>query len=61
MPRQPDSAAVQIIQFGGMFSNADSHDIPPGASVLQVNVNSVKRGELATRKGLKLITFDDEG
>jgi hypothetical protein len=61
MPRQPDSNAVQITQFGGMISNADPHDIPPGASVVQVNVNAVKKGELATRKGLKLITFDDEG
>ena len=48
------------VNFGGMVSVADPHDIPAGQATLQVNVASSRPGELNARLGLKELSFVDE-
>ena len=57
---QPAKTQVQIRDFQGMASNFDPHDVQPGAAVLQVNVMTLRRGELMTRRGLKELVFEDD-
>lgn len=60
MPDEPETS-VRIDQFGGQVSNANPHDLPPGAAAVQVNLVCNVPGELSTRLGLREITFDVEG
>jgi hypothetical protein len=64
MPAQPDpktvSTAVPIRDFPGLVSNADAHDIPPGAAQVQVNATGQRPGELAVRPGFRRLRFDEE-
>lgn len=46
--------------FNGMVSVMDPRDLPPGQSVLQINGNCVRPGELNVRNGLAELTFEDE-
>lgn len=41
----------------GRMSNADPHDLPPGAMVLQDNAISIAPGELRSRMGTRVFTF----
>lgn len=62
MPRQRDpklpDAQVKIPDFPGWMPNADPHDIPPGATVVQINATSASPGELRVRPGAKVVQFD---
>lgn len=57
---QPADTEVNAVVFGGMVSNLDSRDLEPGQAQVQVNVNSVKPGQLAIRKGFRELIFDVE-
>lgn len=63
MPRQPDpklpEAQVSIRDFAGFMPNADPHDLPPGVAVSQVNVTSLRPGELRVRGGTRVVQFED--
>ena len=54
---KPDSR-VMIRDFGGFVPNADPHDVEPGVATQQVNVTSVKKGELRGRLGFRVVKFD---
>lgn len=54
------ASRVDITDFPGLVTKADSRDIPPGAAQLQVNAQSERAGELRPRRGLKLVVFDAE-
>lgn len=41
-------------RWRGLITNADAHDLPPGAAVLQTNLTCVVPGKLTPRKGLSL-------
>lgn len=41
------------------MTNADPHDLPPGAAVSQDNCFSRRAGELSVRRGLHVVEFDD--
>jgi hypothetical protein len=56
-PKEP-RAQVMIRDFGGFVSNEDPHDLPPGASIRQVNAQSIRSGELRGRPGTKVVQFD---
>jgi hypothetical protein len=51
---------VRIRAWPGLVTDADQHDLPPGAAQEQVNCQSKRPGELAVRKGLRLVTFESE-
>lgn len=51
---------LEIKDFSGMASNADPTDIPPGMSQVQINVSSIRRGQLEIRGGLRKVTFENE-
>lgn len=51
-------AEVMIKDFSGMASNVDPTDLRPGLAVLQVNVKSIRKGELILRRGLQELSFD---
>lgn len=50
---------IQIREFVGLATNANPHQIPPGAAVEQSNCSSPRVGELACRQGLREATFDN--
>jgi hypothetical protein len=49
---------VVMRDFGGLVTNLDPRDLPPGVSDVQVNVNSRVGGELNVRRGLQEVKFD---
>lgn len=57
---RPIAASVEHVEFAGMTSNLDKHDIPAGGAQMQVNVNIVQPGTLRVRGGLREVTFDTE-
>ena len=48
-------------EFPGMFSDFSPLTVPPGGSIHQVNVMSIRPGTLSNRKGLRALTYDDDG
>lgn len=44
--------------FGGLFSDADPADVPEGKLWRQLNVLSIRNGELTTRGGLADLALD---
>jgi hypothetical protein len=56
-PKVPESQVI-IRDFGGLISNEDPHDLPPGAAIKQVNAQSIRPGELRARPGTKIVQFD---
>lgn len=48
-------------QYPGMFSDFSPITIPDGGSIFQVNVMSVRPGILSNRRGLRVLTYDDDG
>jgi hypothetical protein len=57
---QPYKSSVEHVEFAGMTSNVDKHDIPAGGAQMQVNINIVQPGTLRVRGGLREVTFDTE-
>lgn len=55
---EPPVTVAVISDFTGMFSNADPKDVPQEGAQVQVNVGTVRPGELTVRGGLKEVTFD---
>ncbi len=51
----------EMATWPGLITNADPHDLPPGAAVVQNNDFSHREGELRVRKGLGVVEFDDPG
>lgn len=47
------------MDFLGLNTNADPHDIKAGQSVEQVNCGGPIVGKLRTRPGLRFVTFSD--
>lgn len=50
---------VAFKRFGGMKADVNPHQIPPGNSLLQINVDCVRSGEFRVRGGTRLVTFAD--
>lgn len=48
---------MDIKTFQGRISNADPHDIPPGAFVEQDNLTCLIPGQLTVRKGSRELTI----
>ncbi len=57
---QESRKSVEIRDFPGLASDADPHDVAPGAAEEQVNVTSARQGTLRGRPGLKRVTFDED-
>lgn len=57
---EPARTEVAIQNFRGMASNIDPNDVQPGLSEVQVNVNGLRAGELAVRRGLREVVFEGE-
>ena len=55
---QRAKSQVEIKDFPGLVLNADPHDLPPGAAADQVNAQSDVPGELTTRRGLRVVSFE---
>lgn len=51
---------LEIGDFPGLVTNADGGGVPPGAAEEQINLMSNRVGELTSRPGLLLVTFEDE-
>lgn len=45
----------------GLMTNADPHDLPPGAAVVQDNCYDRRAGELSVRLAREVLHFDDPG
>lgn len=61
MPDRDDRQVppIEIKNWLGMYTNVSPHDIPPGGAQDQVNVTSIRRGVLETRKGVKTVSFEN--
>lgn len=55
----PPDPRVVINSFPGLQTNVDPNDKQPGAAEKQVNVTSVKPGQLSQRGGMRRITFEN--
>lgn len=53
-------AEVVFRDFPGMVLAADPHDRKGGLAVDQVNFVSTDVGELQTRSGIRLVSFEDD-
>ena len=51
---------VETKVFSGLNSGMDSHDLEPGQALVQVNVLSIRPGELIIRRGMREALFDAE-
>lgn len=56
-PNKPQGRLV-VKDFPGYAPNLDSHDLPPGVAVSQVNAMSIRPGELRVRPGFTVVRFD---
>lgn len=43
--------------WGGLLTNASPYAIPPGAAVVQVNLNAASPGQLSSRSGMRHVSF----
>ncbi len=53
-------STVQTKVFLGLASGMDAHDLQPGQALTQVNVMSIRAGELTLRRGYRELTYDVE-
>lgn len=54
-----DRVSVNLLEgFGGVFSDAEPNDVPEGKTWRQLNLLSIRNGELTTRGGLALLELD---
>lgn len=51
---------LDIRDFVGMIDSFDPEDFPAGAADNQVNMICCVVGEMSTRKGYRLVTFEQE-
>ncbi len=58
MAKPEPKASVKLADFAGMVSAVDQQDTPPGATGIQVNMQSLRPGELDTRKGYRVVLFE---
>ena len=54
----PKRTVVQIKDFAGLQSGISPHDVEPGGTVTQTNMQSITPGEINTRSGIREVTFD---
>lgn len=54
-PARPTNAAIE---FSGLMTNIDQHDITDGVAQVQVNATCVAMGELRVRLGIREVTFE---
>lgn len=54
---EPVITKNRIVDFSGMNSAADPHDLKAGQAVLQINCGGPIVGKLRTRPGLQFVTF----
>lgn len=59
MAQKPKDSVV-LRDFPGLASRPDALDLPPGAGVIQENLQSHREGELRSRPGAKQVTFEEE-
>lgn len=52
----PDSE-VKIRDFAGLMSYPDPNDIPAGSATVQMNIVSLRPGEIRVRGGYKIVKF----
>jgi hypothetical protein len=52
-------ATHKLNRFPGLFTNADSADLPLGGGQVQDNCYARKAGQLTPRRGLRQIVFDN--
>jgi hypothetical protein len=50
-----------MASWPGLMTNADPHDLPAGAAVVQINCYARRPGELSVRRGHRIVEFDDPG
>ena len=59
MQSLPTSSKV-VLDFMGLADNQDPRDPEPGVAIDQVNVASIKLGELRVRNGYTRMIFEDD-
>ncbi len=57
MPKEDKKSAL-VVDFDGLYLNADPLDLPAGAARDQVNVQSRVPGELRARGGYRVVSFE---
>ena len=58
MPRPPNEAQRNK-DFKGLVTNVAPHDRPLGASVKQINLTQIRRGQMRSRAGLRNIRWEN--
>ena len=53
------AASVELRAFTGLATNEDPHDLTPGQSREQVNMMIVRKGVLESRKGSRVVSFEN--
>lgn len=56
---ESEASKIRVEKWLGQMSNADPHDLPPGAAQIQENVVSTTPGQLETRLGWRAVTFEN--
>lgn len=56
----PPKSSVSLSDFPGLVEAADPEDVPPGAGQDQVNLTCLKAGQLTTRPGFRVVSFEDD-
>lgn len=59
MPAKSENAPLVIEDFPGLFNNVDGRDVPEGGAQVLVNMAARVTGQMQSRKGLKLIGFEN--
>lgn len=54
---EPKLVRGKIVDFAGMNSNTDPHDLKAGQATLQINCGGPIPGKLRTRSGLVFVDF----
>ena len=52
---------MKAVQFPGLFTSFDPHDVPAGGAVEQINCCSLDQGMLQSRPGMRAATFTSGG
>lgn len=47
---------IRISEWAGLVTNADPHDLPPGAAQVQINLQCLTPGKLSVRQGLQVLS-----
>ena len=57
---KPARPVVVAVDFPGILTNVDPRDLSEGAAEVQLNLQSMRYGEVSSRLGCREITFEDE-